>query len=228
MMRLLRALQPKLLVALAGSVFLFAPSLGIPSPAQENAAASSSGNSSTETGPSSTPEETSLLAYLFGKTAINPQFKLPDLGPPPATQDAAGLREPAEEPARSIYRYLVASSDIQFKADSSRLGLALATAEKGERTALDRLIADYEGKFAQFQLLAPPSEMQGIHEASLQIVLQHIQHLKAARAAEPGKVLSTWKSGDRSTIGEEAGRILAQMREIVNKYNIILPAGVLP
>lgn len=175
----------------------------------------------------------SFLGNLLGPGSVDPLFHLPESAVPEATQEQTqtqenALKPPQEEPARSIYHYLVASSDIGFEVDKERLGLALSLAENGEPATLDRLIRDFERKMEAFNALTPPEEMEEAHNESSKILLRYVQLLKAAREKEAGSVAATWDSIERQKLGEDASAVTQKIRDIVHTHGIELPEDVLP
>lgn len=233
------SLRPVLIVALAAGSILFAPDIPERQDAPQttgDAATNAAPSTESNDGAAALIEESpiSIFGELFGKDAIDPLFHLPETDPR-LRQDFDGQAkseirnaEPEQEPARSIYRYLVAASEIGFEANASRLGLALSTAEKSDTKLLDRLITELEGKSSLFQSLVPPPELRDIHEASSRVLLRYVQHLKQTRANAPGGVERTWTRPERAAIGEEAAAITQKIRDIVHTHNISLPEGVLP
>ena len=171
----------------------------------------------------------SLIASLFGSDSIDPFFTLPEIAPigEPSVQEDP-IVAPEEEPARSIYYYLVAASDIGFEANPSRLGLALATAEQGEVDALNNLIADFEVRLVDYGGLLPPTDLEQVHAESLALLERYVAHMRNSRDRIDGSVEATWNNAERDVIAEEATRINEEIREIVHNYNILLPVGVLP
>lgn len=239
MIRLLLSIRPLLIVALAVGAVFFAPKTPeIPraeifssqdeTNAPDSALRLSDTSSETLTAEQSQGPPLSIFGTLFGEDAVDPLFHLPD-GPLSGSPSAFNPNTaPTQEPARSIYRYLVAASDIGFSADASRLGLVLATAEKGGVSGLQNFIADLEEKQRQFESLAPPDEIREIHEESVRVVLRYIQHLKNTLNQTPGSVQGTWTGPERQAIGEEAQRINQKIRDLVHTHDISLPEGVLP
>lgn len=241
----LRGVPLSLAIAFTASAVLFAPTTDTrtseqtagPTDAQDNPAAARGEGQSADLPdgqmnlPTNEDAAPSLLAQLFGAGAIDPLFKLPDAGLDyrNANPDSVPSPDiPTTEPARSIYWYLVNSSNVGFEPNTSRLNLALATAESGNGGALDALIRDYEDKLDAFQNIPPPEELRQLHEDSSRVLLRYVQHLKNVGVAEPGKVRETWTGPELSAIGAEAARLTQQIRDIVRTNNITLPTGVLP
>ncbi|OHA49338.1 MAG: hypothetical protein A2991_01425 [Candidatus Terrybacteria bacterium RIFCSPLOWO2_01_FULL_58_14] len=234
MLRIIGSLRPTLIATLAVSAALFAPAFpGQPAARdQQPAASGASGDAAETTAPSATQSPPSLLAQLFGAAAVDPHFTLPNTGTAPSlTTDSpqrASSREPENEPARSIYRYLVASSDIGFASDPSRMGLALATAEQGSTEGLDRIVGELERQREAFLALVPPLELRETHEQSARAISSYLELLKRARNGSPGGVLEAWNSPERSSIAADAASVTGELRRIVEQHNIALPSGVLP
>lgn len=176
----------------------------------------------------------SLLASLFGENAVDPLFSVPSQRKSSPTKPVISPTQfapesvPEKEPERSVWLYLVGSSEIGFKANASRLGLALATADQGDPESLDVFIADLEQKTLVLAGLVPPAEIQRQHDASLKLLERYIALLRAARDERDGSVQTTWDSDERKAIAEEAARINGEIRDIVHTYQIVLPRGVLP
>lgn len=235
MFRKFLTLRPLFIATLFASVFLFAPKpptqpAFTPSPTTSGAGASQNSIGTNAKPGGTTPNQpaASIFETIFGKGATDPNFHLPD-GPQVGADTASSpFQEPDSEPAKSIYRYLIAASNIGFDADTTRLKLALATAGQGDTSSLDRLISDFEQKLEALQALTPPDELRDINGESAKIVLRYIQHLKDARDAASSDVQTVWGSPERQAIGDTAQHINDQIRDIVHKYNISLPEGVLP
>ena len=244
MVRFFTAIRPILIIALLSSAALFAPARNI-SPRQngESGNTGEGGTSVDSVIDNTTPQlnssealQPSLLAEIFGSGAVDPFFKLPGAAANDKSQIANGAgatteattAEPTTEPARSIYRYLAASSEIGFKADQSRLSLALASAEAGEIEGLDRLIAEREAQFTAFKALLPPPEAAEIHASSVDVLARYVELMKEARRNAPGGVQEAWDGKERKAIGQKAAELVQQLRDLVHTYNIVPPDGVLP
>lgn len=238
----LSRLSPGLIIALSLSALFFVVEFNFPAPESATQQMGSSSDITQQnpqnagnTGVEPTLASRSLLADLFGFGAVDPLFQIPDvvlggeegINEQPA-DPAAGETEPDTEPQRSIWRYLVAASDIGFENNESRLSLALATAEQGETDAMNNFIADLEAKLLEYAALVPPEELSETHAASLAVVERYINHLRASRDKVEGSVEDTWHSPERDAIAEEANRINQQIRDIVHNTGTVLPAGVLP
>lgn len=239
----IRAFRPGLLLALIAGAVLFAAGPAPPQntspgpdaplgPAQNSSdAGAAQGGTEFTSSPGELPS-VSLLAQLFGADAVDPLFSATTEtgGAEDSSSEATPLaaEEPEEEPQRSIWRYLVAASDIGFEVNTSRLGLALASAEQGEADALNLLIAELEDKLLQFASLVAPEELAAQHTGSVAVLERYIQHLRASRDKADGSVEATWNNAERDAIAEEAGRINQEIRDIVHNTGTILPPGVLP
>ena len=235
--------SPGLIIALGLSMLFFVAEFNFPAPepaapdttnAQQNLDKTGLFSEETTADPEAPVPTSSLLADLFGFGAVDPLFRIPNVvvsveesGEQP-NDPAAGQAEPETEPQRSIWRYLVAASEIGFENNESRLSLALATAEQGETDAINSFIADLEAKLLEYAALVPPEELKEAHAASLAVVERYINHLRASRDKVEGSVEDTWHSPERDAIAEEANRINQQMRDIVHNTGTILPPGVLP
>jgi hypothetical protein len=194
------------------------------SPQQQDASTGTAG-SADET---STAPIASLLENLFGLGIVDPTLSVPPLDGRGGNGQQAAFVEPTDEPAKSVYRYLVAASDIGFEANQSRLGLALATADQGEPDALNAMIVGMETKLVAYAALIPPGELEAHHTASVSVLNRYIELLRAARDKRDGSVQATWDSAEREAIADEAGRITQEIRDIVHNLGISLPSGVLP
>jgi len=228
------AARPLLLVSLIASAYAFTPLGDTPVQGQPQSASGTPSTTGTAAGEGADPESflptESLFASLFGADAVDPLFALPEIISPGTNVPVQASRysEPTEEPARSVYRYLIAASDIGFEANQSKLGLALATADQGEPDALSALIVGLETKHVTYATLTPPAELAAQHAASVAVLERYIALLRAARDKRDGSVQTTWDSPEREAIASEAGRITKEIRDIVHNFGITLPAGVLP
>lgn len=233
MLRLVASLRPTLIVALIVSATLFTPAPSAQPTTHDQRPTTLNGSVAERDTSPNTPEQTSvapsLLAQIFGAAVVDPNFTLPGAAQNTPTPGATpSSREPEKEPARSVYRYLVASSDIGFASDPSRMGLALATAEQGSTEGLDRIVGELERQREAFLALLPPLELRETHERSARVISSYLELLKRARNGSPGGVLEAWNSPERSSIAAEAASVTEELRRIVEQENIALPSGVLP
>lgn len=139
----------------------------------------------------------------------------------------SSLIKPEAGPKEEIKDYLISSSNIGFLKDQSRLSLAIDLAALGDKKEIENIISEIKAKYVIFQALEPPEEAISIHQQSLRIIEMFIgllEKIKSSQREEMGKILS---SSEVSQMQELVDKTKQGINELVKKYGIELPAGVM-
>lgn len=137
------------------------------------------------------------------------------------------LVKPEAGPKEAIRDYLISSSNIGFFKDASRLTLAVDLAALGDKQEIENIIAEIKAKYVIFQALQPPEEAADIHQQSLKVIGMFIgllEKVKSSQREEMGKILG---SPEASQIEGLINDTKQKINDLVKKYNIELPPGVM-
>lgn len=168
-------------------------------------------------------DQSSILARLFKPSLFI--SKLDNIWNNPA--EVAEESEESQKIKMEIRNYLIASSDIGFPNDSAKLKAALGETAEGDPGALTEIRNEYEKNLEEFEKLEPPEVMLGIHNQSVEVVKRFIALLNDTIHQTNGLVDETWDSKERTDINNLALETKAAIINIVEKYQINLPQGVL-
>ncbi len=146
----------------------------------------------------------------------------------PGQNDPQQAEEPTEEPARSVYRYFVASSAVGFGDNTESLASALSRAAQGNSAPLTTLIAGLSEQLSVLRALPTPPEVGSIHERSNLLLSEYINFLKRIAESSAQNVTLLWESQEHARLIREASSILQAIRNIETTYEFTLPDDVLP
>lgn len=129
----------------------------------------------------------------------------------------------------AMEKYLKDSSDLKFP-DNTDVSLALFEARDGNSAKMNNVVKSFKEKIPKLEALIPPTELKEFHEKSLMAIKNYTALLEkiAQIAGNKEKILEILNSLEMNTARNTAREILTNLREIVQKYNLSVPAEVLP
>ncbi len=135
---------------------------------------------------------------------------------------------PNAEEKQRLADYLIASSNIPFPQDPVFLREAFLENKDGKPAKLDQVIKGFEDGLATLKKLEPPERLTAIHEASVSQIADLVGVYKELRG-ETGKSLTEiWQAPTMAGLRERSSRTIAELRSLVSRYQLELPADVLP
>lgn len=153
---------------------------------------------------------------------------IPDRKSPIANRPVNQLETATSTEAQALKQYLINSSNIGFP-EPIDVSVAVIAARNNDFSRLESLIADFKAKQAEFLKIKAPEVAKQIHQRSTEITQNYIQLLEQAYNSQaPQQVEKILNSPEADQLRAQAQAVISQIQELVNQFNIQLPAEVIP